>query len=190
MNTFYTSDQHWLSTTIIGYCNRPFDRSSSQPMDKFMIDVWNSIVTPRDRVIFVGDFADSRAEAKDIAAIFRKLNGAKWLCPGNHDHAATLSLPWAGVKEIMSIKDGADKVVACHFPLRSWPGRGYRNVLHVFGHVHGRMAGTTDSCDVGVDVWDFRPVTLAEIKMRMAMSPPSNDPEDGNVDDNTGGMKP
>lgn len=189
MRTFYVADNHWLSSSIIKFCNRPFE--TTRQMDKAMIDAWNNAVGPKDRVIFVGDFADSRAEAKDIAAIFRKLNGSKWLVPGNHDHAATLKLGWAGVKETLAIKDGDDKVFACHYPLRSWPGRGYRDVLHVFGHVHGRMAGTTDSCDVGVDCWDFRPVTLDEIKLRMAMSPPSNDPEDGNVDENTsGGLKP
>jgi calcineurin-like phosphoesterase family protein len=188
MRTFYSADHHWLSTSIIKYCNRPFDGSTSKLMDKFMVDVWNSIVGQKDRVIYVGDMFDSRADATEAAKIFRRLNGSKFMVPGNHDHAMTLGLGWAGIKEIMQIRDGDDKVVACHYPLRSWPGRGYRDVRHVFGHVHGRMAGTTDSADVGVDCWDFRPVELSEIKLRMAMSPLSADPEDGNVEPDNGGL--
>jgi len=39
-------------------------------------------------------------------------------------------------------------------------GKGWIN-LH--GHSHGRMKPLPRQFDVGVDVWDFRPITLREI---------------------------
>ncbi len=40
--------------------------------------------------------------------------------------------------------------------------------LHLYGHVHGAIGDTRHSCDVGVDRWLMRPVTLAEIREHLA----------------------
>ena len=42
-------------------------------------------------------------------------------------------------------------------------GKGWVN-LH--GHSHGRLKPQPRQFDVGVDVWDFRPVTLDQILRR------------------------
>ena len=39
-------------------------------------------------------------------------------------------------------------------------------VFNVFGHVHQRWPGSRNSVNVGVDAWDFMPVTLAGIERR------------------------
>ena len=51
-----------------------------------------------------------------------------------------------------------------------------RGALHVYGHSHGKLPGNNVSLDVGVDCWNLRPVTLSEIRARLAMLP---DPVDG-----------
>jgi calcineurin-like phosphoesterase family protein len=38
-----------------------------------------------------------------------------------------------------------------------------RGWLNLHGHSHGRLAPLPRQVDVGVDAWDFRPVTLAQI---------------------------
>jgi calcineurin-like phosphoesterase family protein len=43
--------------------------------------------------------------------------------------------------------------------------------LQLFGHVHNNCPGTRNSVNVCVDVWEFRPVSLAEIKRRAATLP-------------------
>jgi hypothetical protein len=45
------------------------------------------------------------------------------------------------------------------------------------------------SLDVGVDCWDFRPVSLPEIKARLETLPAPTDAE-GDPDPDGGGMKP
>jgi calcineurin-like phosphoesterase family protein len=62
--------------------------------------------------------------------------------------------------------DGAFRVL-CHYPLRSW-NRMTRGALDLHGHSHGRLAPLPRQDDVGVDAWDFRPVTLAEIREHLA----------------------
>jgi len=55
--------------------------------------------------------------------------------------------------------------VLCHYAFRTWRNMG-RGWLNLHGHSHGRLAPLTRQVDVGVDVWDFQPVTLAEILAR------------------------
>ena len=43
--------------------------------------------------------------------------------------------------------------------------------LQLFGHVHQNWQGSRNSANVGVDAWNFRPVTLPEIKRRAAKLP-------------------
>jgi calcineurin-like phosphoesterase family protein len=153
-----------------------------------MIRNWNAVVAKTDRVIHVGDFAH-RCDPKRLRAIFSQLNGAKFLCPGNHDDATTRSLPWAGIKEIMPIVVDGTRIVACHYAMRTWPGK-FRGAIHLYGHTHNRLPGTSTSLDVGVDAWDFRPVSLPEIMARLAMLPPSVDVETDIEPDTDGGFKP
>ncbi len=39
-----------------------------------------------------------------------------------------------------------------------------RGVLDLHGHSHGKLKPATRQYDVGVDAWDFRPVTLETIR--------------------------
>jgi calcineurin-like phosphoesterase family protein len=46
-----------------------------------------------------------------------------------------------------------------------------KGALQLFGHVHNDWLGTRNSVNVGVDVWDFRPVQIAEIRARAKTLP-------------------
>ncbi|WP_245313351.1 metallophosphoesterase [Bradyrhizobium sp.] len=161
--------------------------ASVNHMDAYMIDLWNATVARNDRVIHVGDFAH-RADPKRLRAIFSRLHGQKFLVIGNHDDKATLELGWAAPPQhLLNVTDNAQRVVACHYGLRVWPGA-RRGALHVYGHSHGRLPGNSLSTDVGVDCWDLRPVSLDEIRMRLALSPAPVDGEtaDPETDTNDG----
>lgn len=62
-------------------------------------------------------------------------------------------------------------IVLCHYGMRLW-NRSHWGSLSLFGHSHGRLPGNSQSLDVGVDAWDYRPVTLPEILERMQTLPP------------------
>lgn len=57
----------------------------------------------------------------------------------------------------------ATRLVLCHYPFRTWNGIG-KGALNLHGHSHGRLKPLPRQIDVGVDVWGFRPVTLAQLR--------------------------
>ncbi|MBP1182967.1 metallophosphoesterase family protein [Methylobacterium sp. PvR107] len=165
MAVFFTADTHFGHAGILHACKRPF--ASIQEHDSLLIEAWNATVAPGDTVYHLGDFALGPAEAAE--KVFRRLNGRKCLIAGNHDRR-NRKLAWAEQHEgIREVSVEGKHLVLCHYPMRSWP-RAFRGSLHLYGHTHGKLPGTTQSCDVGVDVWGYRPVSLAAVVDAMALS--------------------
>ena len=86
---------------------------------------------------------------------------------GNHDLKRVTDLGWESVQERLTVHAGDRRIVCDHYPLRAWPGS-FRGALHVHGHTHGSLPGTSQSCDVGVDVWGYAPVRVEDVIARMA----------------------
>ncbi|MGH7534769.1 MAG: hypothetical protein ACREMG_04220, partial [Gemmatimonadales bacterium] len=65
------------------------------------------------------------------------------------------------VQELMGF---GTPIVLCHYAMRTWPGS-FHGSLHLYGHSHGRLERTRlpRSMDVGVDVHNFYPVSLAHV---------------------------
>lgn len=183
MAVWYTADLHFGHARIIELCGRPFE--SVDHMDAELIRRWNARVKARDLVYVVGDFA-----WHSHTPYLAQLNGDKHLIYGNHDPkrikrsandedrpAPDGWLTVSGIKEIMA-QDGklSHPVVLCHYALRVW-NRSHHGALHFYGHSHGNLPGDSQSCDVGVDCWDYQPVSLAEIKARLATLPQRGEPD-------------
>jgi len=173
MTVWFTSDTHFGHARVIQLCRRPF--ANVREMDESLVRAWNERVQIGDIVWHVGDFAYGEDSAR-IDAIFRRLNGEKHLVIGNHDqdNEAVLTLPWVSAHSIATTDVGGQRVTLCHYPMKTWP-QASRGAIHLFGHMHGRLKGTTNSLDVGVDVWGFRPVGLDEITRRLRTLPPDPD---------------
>jgi calcineurin-like phosphoesterase family protein len=163
MTVFFTSDTHFGHAGVIFVYKRPF--ASVAEMDRAMIARWNETVGPDDEVWHLGDFAIRQPEAR-VAEILAQLNGVKHLVAGNNDPDATRRQPaWASVRDYAEIEVDGTSLVLCHYPFRTWRNSG-KGAVDLHGHSHGRLAPMTRQYDVGVDVWDFRPVTLATILSR------------------------
>ena len=171
MTTYITADHHFNHSRIIELCQRPY--TSVDEMNADMVAKWNAVVGPTDSVWHLGDFC-----WKGYESVFTQLNGQKHLIIGNHDPQSTLMLPWASPPQVyqeLKIKEDGitTRVVLFHYGIRSWNGM-FRGVLHLHGHSHGKLPGSRLSLDIGVDCWDFSPVTLPQIKARMATLPEAN----------------
>jgi calcineurin-like phosphoesterase family protein len=185
MSIWYTSDLHLGHANIIKYCDRPF--KSADEMNRTIVNNWNSVVKPEDRVFVLGDVA--LGKINESLEFVRELNGQKLLIPGNHDRC------WSGHKEIRPIdrtmyEDVGFKIIGedvinihgwrlCHFPYEGdshdgdrfdshRPVKGSERIL-VHGHVHEKWIVNGDQINVGVDVWDFMPVHESEIKKFMSL---------------------
>ena len=127
-----------------------------------MAERWNAAVGPEDEVWHLGDVTRLRS-AERIEALLSTLNGRKHLIAGNNDGPATLAASgWASVGHYAEIEEDGARLVLCHYAFRTWNGSG-RGSLNLHGHSHGRLRPAPRQFDVGVDLWDFRPVTLGEI---------------------------
>ena len=174
MTVFFTGDTHFGDRRALRFDKRPFADLASH--DAGLVERWNAVVGADDEVWHLGDFALGPRPDR-IAALLAALNGVKHLIVGNNDGLATLHAPgWAGLQHYAEITVDGRRLVLCHYPLRTWNGIG-RGAVNLHGHSHGRLKPLTRQYDVGVDVWAFRPVTLAEIlarRRRLASAGPSN----------------
>jgi calcineurin-like phosphoesterase family protein len=171
---FFTADTHFGDPHILRQ-RRQFETIEAH--DALVIERWNARIGPDDEVWHVGDFS-ANASRELCQAVFARLAGRKRLVRGNHDTNRVLELPWdrPPVESARFALRQDDREVALflsHYPHRSWPGV-WRGSRHLYGHTHAKLPDTTRSCDVGVDAWDFWPVTLEEALARQAAaaSPP------------------
>jgi calcineurin-like phosphoesterase family protein len=137
---FFTADTHFGHPGALSLYRRPF-----------------ASVTPEDEVWHLGDFA-LRTKTADAAALLRRLNGRKHLVTGNNDPPEIAALPeWSSVCPYVEITVDGRRLVLCHYAFRTWNGMA-KGALNLHGHSHGRLKPLPHQVDVGVDVWDFKPL--------------------------------
>ncbi len=169
---YYTSDNHFCHAKIIEYCKRPF--ANVGEMNAEMVRRWNEIVTPEDEVYHLGDFAFGPVEA--IGHFLAKLNGKVFIVLGNHDRKQQIMERYFGYgrvfKELM-IRDCDMALYLSHKPnvrykevmgfVGNTPTEHVSADFHLHGHLHEKQKRLGDTINVGVDQWDFRPVTLTQL---------------------------
>jgi calcineurin-like phosphoesterase family protein len=180
MNTFFTSDTHFGHANIIRYCKRPF--ASVEEMDNILIHNWNSVVRPEDTVYHLGDFAVGGGPA---APYFRRLNGTIYFCLGNHDKRLRFIKAYLdielelqsylnddkvkfGIPYLREVTVEKQEIVLCHYAMKVWNGS-HKGSWQLYGHSHGTLPDdpTALSCDVGVDCWNYYPVSMEQLRAKM-----------------------
>lgn len=182
MNNWFTSDTHFHHANIIGFCNRPW--KTVEEMNDGLVDKWNARVKDGDIVYHCGDFAFRHD--KQWLDILDRLNGKVVLIKGNHDGKR---LKTNAVRDrfeliyddgVFAIPDKNGKLYNVwmnHFPpfgssadpRELWrPGwePGSRTPWHevsLCGHVHTEWKHYGSTINVGVDMWDYQPISLDEI---------------------------
>ena len=163
--TYLISDTHFGDNEkgIINFERRPF-QSRMDMIDK-LVEYWNSIVGPEDRVYHLGDvFWGMTDEERKL--VISRLNGEKYLVMGNHDMDRTTEY-WRslGFKEAYDVPVILNNfVILSHEPLYMVDGP----YVNIFGHVHGNKAykdlSETSFCVcVERDTMNYRPISLSEI---------------------------
>ena len=176
MRAYFTSDTHFNHQYILRSMRRPF--ATVEEMNEALLENWAQLVRHQDHVYHLGDVAFGNFEqvAKIVQKI-RTLPGRKYLIYGNHDYryphllaeAFTEILPPISMLRIASSSCGSVPLVLSHYPLFAWGGL-ERGTRHLFGHMHGRLSGTDQQTDVGVDCWNYCPVSLEELLAHMRAS--------------------
>ncbi|HLH12251.1 MAG TPA: metallophosphoesterase family protein [Methylovirgula sp.] len=160
MPIFFTSDTHFGDAKRIRVDRRPF--ASIAEHDAALIARWNEVVGVEDEIYHLGDFTAFK-DPDRVSALLAALNGRKHLVIGNNDPpTTTANKGWISVAyyEERMVEDRL--LILCHYPFRTWHDMG-KGAIDLHGHSHGKLKEKTRQYDVGVDVFDYRPVTLAEI---------------------------
>ena len=99
---------------------------------------------------------------------FKKLNGQKIIILGNHDTEKVYEKLLTeniihGLYKQKSITIEGQYIYMSHYPHRSW-NCSFHGSWHLYGHVHNTCPDYGKSTDVGVDKWNFFPVSFEELK--------------------------
>jgi len=175
---WFTSDNHFGHANIIRYSERPFQ--DVPEMNEIMIKNWNERVAPTDTVYHLGDFS---MNFENMRSVTPRLQGTIHLIAGNHDHCHSVHRKPqnrkkyydAGFKtineELIIEFPVLGKVRLHHMPYFNTeePKLKYADIrpkedgmILLHGHVHKafKYNATKKMLNVGVDVWDYAPVSL------------------------------
>ena len=158
---FFTADTHFGDTRILHSARRPFATIAEH--DRHLLACWQAVVGAEDELWFLGDFAPGH-DAAAVGALLDVLPGQKYLVTGNNDDEATRTHPgWRGVHDYRELEEDGVLLVLCHYALRTWNRIG-KGALDLHGHSHNMLKPLARQYDVGVDAWDYAPVTLAQMR--------------------------
>lgn len=169
MSVFFTSDQHYEHKNMIRYCNRPFKHVNE--MKRTLIRNHNSVVTEEDETYHMGDFSMLGPDRhKFFEEVLEKTNGTHHLIVGNHDKCKPLSYVNFGFESVhtsLHLELKSYKFILGHDPaMYEIIKSKYKNNIMLCGHIHTlfkTLLPEEKIINVGVDIWNFTPVSLEQI---------------------------
>lgn len=170
-NVWISSDWHLFHKNIIKYSKRPFE--NIEEMNFSIIENWNSCVGENDICFFLGDFAfpSSNDEERELIRIVRSLKGKEiHFINGNHDKKLKQSIKnaFTSIRDYCEITVNEQFIVMSHYPFLSW-NKSFYNSWMLHGHCHGNLKEDLHSKreDVGIDCWNYSPVSFSQLKQKM-----------------------
>lgn len=162
-DVWFISDTHFFHDNIIRYCGRPF--ANSDIMNECLVENWNSVVKPQDKVYHLGDVAlGYGGDERELSLLLAQLNGHKRLIVGNHDSLKSPALHkhfekielWAGFA-----KKGWGFTVS-HIPLPIEHLRDGEWCVH--GHLHNNISSNNQHINICVEQIGYTPIHLDTIE--------------------------
>ena len=144
---------------------RPF--STVEEMDEALMDNWNSVVKPGDKVYHLGDVTFGSKE-NYIKNIHKRLNGKKRLIVGNHDDVKFLAPYFEKVMLWRMFPDWG--LLMTHVPVhRSTLGEDRfdgKGMINLHGHIHQNPSpeGPYKCVCVEQPHMNYTPMNIEELK--------------------------
>ena len=175
-NTFLISDTHWGHDAAVRHFKRedgtPLrDFESAEACDEYMVEQWNLVVGPRDKVYHLGDVVMPKNHRR-LDEIMPRLNGDKVLIKGNHD-IFKLEDYTPYFRDIRGYHV-MNNMILSHIPVHPESFGRFRANIH--GHLHqrrvmcevwGEMEVDPRYFNVSVEQTDFRPILFEEVCKRI-----------------------
>ena len=165
---FWTADWHLHHNGIIKYCNRPF--KNVQDMHKGLIANHNELVTTKDEVWHLGDLTMlGPSSAAKVAKLIAQFHGQLNLVVGNHDKWRIQTYENHGfwtIHSAMWFDYEGIRFYMMHDPVKYTVIENEPKSVMLCGHIHRlfkHLLPHKRVINVGVDVWDYKPVSFEEI---------------------------
>lgn len=156
---WFISDTHFFHDNIIHYCNRPFKNSTV--MNEKLIENWNAIVKPNDKIYHLGDVGMACTD-QELHNLLKKLNGHKRLILGNHDNPKSPALQNNFEKIMLWNGFHAERIfTVSHIPLPLEHLRDGKYCVH--GHIHDNVSSNPYYINVCVEQTGYRPIHIDTI---------------------------
>lgn len=172
---WFTSDWHLDHANIIKYTKRPF--VDVDEMEKTIVENFFAAIKSGDSVYHLGDFCFSKDTFLRFTQRFEREYGKTvnfHFIEGNHDaKIKKRMMEWAtSFSQIKTIKPEKQKIVLCHYPMLSFPSSHY-NAWQLYGHHHTpvKLEIIGKQMNVGVDLHNFNPVSINDVKKYMESQP-------------------
>lgn len=173
-NIYTLSDNHWLHTNIIKYCNRPFQ--SVEEQDEKMLTLWNATIRPQDMVIHLGDIIFTAGSSEKVKEVLSKLNGRKILVNGNHDKKSYnwyMTNGFDFVCDRFSWDFNRKRILFVHNPAHVSQDELLKYNFVICGHSHNNVPfvthdGTCTFVNVSVEHLDYKPMSLIPLLNRLS----------------------
>lgn len=152
---FVISDTHFGQENILNFQHegeplRPFN--SLAEMHIKMVDRWNAIVRPEDKVYHLGDVAFTRTGLN----LLKMLNGRKRLVRGNHD-TFRLNAYREHFHEVYGVRQ-IDGYWMTHVPMHPASVIETRCKGNIHGHLHANVIDGPEWLNVSVERIDYTPL--------------------------------
>lgn len=170
---WFISDTHFFHDNILKFTGADGQRirphwDNVDDMNWDMVERWNSVVKPQDKVWHLGDVAfQTTAKAEAVGHLLKQLNGHKRMLLGNHDDIKSYAL-YHNFEKIELWKGFRDEGFTCsHIPLRLDCIRD--GEINVHGHIHQNHMADLGYVNVSVEVINYTPIHMDEAIKRVQM---------------------
>lgn len=166
MDFYFSADPHWGHANIITYCYRPF--RDVVHMNEMLINNWNDVVPWDGYVYLLGDVFMGKADESWLN-IRRRLNGKIHVIAGNHDNINKLyaaGIDYVTATQVFVSFNGITYWMAHHpvgYKERPDPGKTTYDIS-LTGHVHVAWKVKDNCINVGVDQFDYKPISLEQLE--------------------------
>lgn len=169
-NIFFTADMHFGHENMISFVDyngqkvRPFN--TCEECDELMIENWNSIVRPQDKIYVLGDVCFNKNLGDKIMP---RLNGKKCLIRGNHDN---FKLSWYALwfYDVRGCHN-LENYLLTHIPVHLDSKARFK--MNVHGHLHRNIVYKNENEIKVPDVWyrnvcmdynNYKPIPFEQIQ--------------------------
>lgn len=178
-NIWVISDTHFNHNSMLTFKDKDGNLVRSQftdvnHMNECMIDNWNSVVKPGDKIYHLGDVF--MGDREWFQRNWPKLNGSKRLIVGNHDDIKYMATGGFFQKIQMWRLFSEFGLMLSHVPLEQGSLKIYGSkdkgllsvpiqLLNIHGHIHQNASPPGPYRNVSVEVINYTPVNIEELRI-------------------------